>query len=130
MNNRNFDAEKKLQDQIKMLIESLGVLTKALKESMDNAEVTDRLWNQAMDTNTLYCRFVSDHFEMSSEELSELFDSWMGQFSEEELEEMTDNPVEPYGDDGTPRKIDAECEPKKLWSMDDLLNELNPNEDN
>ena len=74
MNNRNFDAEKKLQEQIKILVETVSVLTKSLKESMDNAEVTDSLWNQAMDANTLYCKFVSDHFEMSSEELSELFE--------------------------------------------------------
>ncbi len=129
MNNRNFDAEKKMQEQIKILVESLGVLTKALEESINQCEVTDSLWNQAMDANTLYCRFVSDHFEMSSEELSELFDNWIGQFSEEELEEMTDNPVDP-SDNVEGRKIDAECEPKKLWSMDDLLNELNPNKDN
>jgi len=129
VNNRNFDAEKKMQEQIKILVESLGVLTKALEESINQCEVTDSLWNQAMDANTLYCRCVSDHFEMSSEELSELFDNWIGQFSEEELEEMTDNPVDP-SDNVEGRKIDAECEPKKLWSMDDLLNELNPNKDN
>lgn len=128
MSNRNFDAERKMQEQIKILVGSLGVLTKALEERINQCEVTDRLWNQAMDANTLYCRFVSDHFEMSSEELSELFDKWISQFSEEELEEMTDNPVDP-SDNVEGRKIDAECEPKKLWSMDDLLNELNPNED-
>lgn len=128
MSNRNFDAERKMQEQIKILVGSLGVLTKSLSERMEQCEVTDRLWNQAMDANTLYCRFVSDHFEMSSEELSELFDKWISQFSEEELEEMTDNPVDP-SDNVEGRKIDAECEPKKLWSMDDLLNELNPNED-
>ncbi len=128
MSNRNFDAERKMQEQIKILVGSLGVLTKSLSERMEQCEVTDRLWNQAMDANTLYCKFVSDHFEMSSEELSELFDKWISQFSEEELEEMTDNPVDP-SDNVEGRKIDAECEPKKLWSMDDLLNELNPNED-
>jgi len=128
VSNRNFDAERKMQEQIKILVGSLGVLTKALEERINQCEVTDRLWNQAMDANTLYCRFVSDHFEMSSEELSELFDKWISQFSEEELEEMTDNPVDP-SDNVEGRKIDAECEPKKLWSMDDLLNELNPNED-
>jgi len=128
VSNRNFDAERKMQEQIKILVGSLGVLTKSLSERMEQCEVTDRLWNQAMDANTLYCRFVSDHFEMSSEELSELFDKWISQFSEEELEEMTDNPVDP-SDNVEGRKIDAECEPKKLWSMDDLLNELNPNED-
>tara|TARA_A100001515_G_scaffold61491_2_gene48284 strand:+ start:4576 stop:4932 length:357 start_codon:yes stop_codon:yes gene_type:complete len=117
-----------MQEQIKILVGSLGVLTKSLSERMEQCEVTDRLWNQAMDANTLYCKFVSDHFEMSSEELSELFDKWISQFSEEELEEMTDNPVDP-SDNVEGRKIDAECEPKKLWSMDDLLNELNPNED-
>ena len=128
MSERNFDAEKRLQEQVKILVDSLSVLTKSLKESMDDVELTEHMLKQAMDANTFYCRFVSDHFEISSDELSELFDKWMGQFDEEQLEEMADTPLNPYGDDEDPPKTVAE-QPDKLWSMDDLLNELNPKKD-
>ena len=117
------------EEQIKLLTETIGVLISCMKTNDKKEELSEELLKQSMDANVLYCRFVSDHFEMSSEELSELFDNWIGQFSEEELEEITDNPVDP-SDNVDGRKIGAECEPKKLWSMDDLLSELNPNEDN
>ena len=111
------------EEQIKLLTETIGVLISCMKTNDKKEELSEELLKQSMDANVLYCRFVSDHYEISSEELSELFDSWLAQFSEEQLEEMCN-----VADDD-PQKIDAETT-DELYSIDEILSELNPNEDN
>ena len=78
------------EEQIKILTETIGVLISCMKTNDKKEELSEELLKQSMDANVLYCKFVSDHYEISSEELSELFDSWLAQFSEEQLEEMCD----------------------------------------
>ena len=111
----------KEQQQIETLLNTLDVLLKEFKLKEENDKVVEDLLKQAMDANTLYCRFINEHYQIDTEELAKAFDSWVASYSDEELEEICKEAIEEPKHDP---KIDAET-PDVLYSLDDLLNELN-----
>ena len=112
--------EEKLQNQINTLMSALEVLLKEFK----NKEETDQYWEEivknALDANILYCRFVSEYYDIEVEELSAAFDEWVVRLSEEDIAEIC-RPDAPSDDDS---KIDAES-PKKLYTLDEIMSPFN-----
>ena len=117
--------EKKLQNQIDTLMSALEVLLKEFKNKEETDNITGEIVRNALDANILYCRFVSEYYDIGVEELSAAFDEWVVRLSEEDIAEMY-RPDAPSEDDS---KIDAET-PKKLYTLNEIMNPFNkpPNE--
>ena len=117
--------EKKLQNQIDTLMSALEVLVTEFKNKKETDNLTGEIVRNALDANILYCRFVSEYYDIEVEELSAAFDEWVVRLSEEDIAEMY-RPDAPSEDDS---KIDAET-PKKLYTLNEIMNPFNkpPNE--
>ena len=112
--------EKKLQNQIDTLMNALEVLLKEFKTKEETDNITGEIVRNALDANILYCRFVSEYYDIEVEELSAAFDEWVVRLSEEDIAEMC-RPNAPSNDDS---KIDAE-RPEKLYTLDEIMNPFN-----
>jgi len=112
--------EKNLQNQINTLMSALEVLLKEFKTKEEADQITEELVRNALDANILYCKFISEYYDVEVEELSAAFDEWVSQFSDEDIAEMC-RPDAPSNDDS---KIDAET-PKKLYTLEEIMNPFN-----
>jgi hypothetical protein len=112
--------EKKLQNQIDTLMNALGVLLTEFKNKEETDNITGEIVRNALDANILYCRFVSEYYDIEVEELSAAFDEWVVRLSDEELAEMCRSDA-PSNDDS---KINAET-PKKLYTMNEIMSPFN-----
>ena len=112
--------EKKLQNQIDTLMSALEVLLKEFKNKEETDNITGEIVRNALDANILYCRFVSEYYDIEVEELSAAFDEWVVRLSEEDIAEMC-RPDAPSNDDS---KIDADT-PDALYTLDEIMNPFN-----
>ena len=112
--------EKNLQNQINTLMSALEVLLKEFKTKEEADQITEELVRNALDANILYCKFISEYYDVEVEELSAAFDEWVVRLSEEDIAEMC-RPDAPSNDDS---KIDAET-PKKLYTLEEIMNPFN-----
>ena len=112
--------EEKLQNQINTLMNALEVLLKEFKSKEETDNITGEIVRNALDANILYCRFVSEYYDIEVEELSAAFDEWVVRLSEEDIAEMC-RPDAPSNDDS---KIAAET-PKKLYTLEEIMNPYN-----
>ena len=112
--------EKKLQNQIDTLMNTLEVLLTEFKNKEETDNITGEIVRNALDANILYCRFVSEYYDIEVEELSAAFDEWVVRLSEEDIAEMC-RPDAPSNDDS---KIDADT-PDALYTLDEIMNPFN-----
>jgi len=112
--------EEKLQSQINTLMNALEVLLKEFKTKEEADQITEEIVRNALDANILYCRFVSEYYDVEVEELSAAFDEWVVRLSEEDIAEMC-RPNAPSNDDS---KIAAET-PEKLYTLEEIMNPFN-----
>ncbi len=112
--------EKILQNHINTLMSTLEVLLKEFKSKEDIDNITGEIVKNALDANILYCKFISEYYDVEVEELSAAFDEWVVRLSEEDIAEMC-RPDAPSNDDS---KIDAET-PEKLYTLDEIMNPFN-----
>ena len=112
--------EKNLQNQINTLMSALEVLLKEFKTKEETDQITEEIVKSALDANILYCKFISEYYDVEVEELSAAFDEWVVRLSEEELAEMC-RPDAPSNDDS---KIDAETD-EKLYTLEEIMNPFN-----
>ena len=123
------DNNDKVNEHNEILMQTLAILIKEFKNKEESDQFTDELVKDALDSNILYCKFVSEYYGTDATELADAFDEWVSQFSEEEITEMCrPNALV----DGNAReqiieeqKSAAEL-PNVLYSLDDIMNELNP----
>jgi len=110
-------------------MQTLAVLIKEFKNKEENDQFTEEILKNALDSNILYCKFVSEYYGTDATQLADAFDEWVSQFSEEEITDICrPNALV----DGNAReqiieeqKSAAEL-PNVLYSLDDIMNELNP----
>tara|TARA_R110002073_G_scaffold4811_1_gene30698 strand:- start:475 stop:840 length:366 start_codon:yes stop_codon:yes gene_type:complete len=116
--------KSKQQKANDILIDTMEVLVKLVKNSQDRSEVMEDMLQKSALRNTLYCKFVEDRFDVDASEIANDFDKWISQYSEEELEGFYEG-----GELGeTDQKIDAEV-PGTLYTLDEIMSELEPPEE-
>jgi|TARA_R110002110_G_scaffold65239_1_gene180125 hypothetical protein len=116
--------KSKQQKANDILIDTMEVLVKLVKNSQDRSEVMEDMLQKSALRNTLYCKFVEDRFDVDASEIANDFDKWISQYSEEELEDFYEG-----GELGeTDQKIDAEV-PGTLYTLDEIMSELEPPEE-
>ena len=115
------DNNDKVNEHNEILMQTLAILIKEFKNKEESDQFTDELVKDALDSNILYCKFVSEYYGTDATELADAFDEWVSQFSEEEITEMCRPNAIPDSD----QKSAAEL-PNVLYSLDDIMNELNP----
>lgn len=117
--------EEELQNQINTLMNALEVLLKEFKSKEETDQYWEEIVKNSLDTNILYCRFVSEYCDIGVEELSEAFNDWVVRLSEEDIAEICGSNAPSKNDS----KIDAET-PEKLYTLEEIMNPYNyPPED-
>lgn len=116
--------KSKQQKANDILIDTMEVLVKLVKNNQERSEVMEDLLQKSALRNTLYCKFVEERFDVDASEIAKDFDKWISQYSEEELDAFYEGGE--LGD--TDSKIDAEI-PEKLYTLEEIMNELNPPEE-
>ena len=116
--------KSKQQKANDILIDTMEVLVKLVKNNQERSEVMEDLLQKSALRNTLYCKFVEERFDVDASEIAKDFDKWISQYSEEELDAFYEGGE--LGD--TDSKIDAEI-PEKLYTIEEIMNELNPPEE-
>ena len=112
-------SEEKKQLAIDVLLNALDVLLKEFKDKEETDKITEEIVKSALDANILYCRFVSEHYNTTADDLAVMFDEWMSQLSEEDIAEMC-RPDAPSVDS----KIDAESS-EVYYTLEEIMNPFN-----
>ena len=115
---------KKLQKQVDSLLETVILLRTSLEEQADHTRVVIHMYK-------LFVHYVAENItHESAEELREGFYEWRQNLSEGEQFAITGDSEEDEEDETDSDEIQIKnvAEPEetqKLWSMDEILNELN-----
>ena len=123
------DNSNKANEHNEILMQTLALLLKEFKNKEENEQFTEALVKDALDTNILYCKFVSEYYGTDATQLADAFDEWVSQFSEEEITEIC-RPNALVDGNARERIIEEQKPaaelPNVLYSLDDIMNELNP----
>ena len=123
------DNSNKANEHNEILMQTLALLLKEFKNKEENEQFTEALVKDALDTNILYCKFVSEYYGTDGTQLADAFDEWVSQFSEEEITEIC-RPNALVDGNARERIIEEQKPaaelPNVLYSLDDIMNELNP----
>ena len=123
------DNSNKANEHNEILMQTLALLLKEFKNKEESDQITEEILKNALDTNILYCKFVSEYYGTDATELADAFDEWVSQFSEEEITEIC-RPNALVDGNARERIIEEQKPaaelPNVLYSLDDIMNELNP----
>ena len=123
------DNSNKANEHNEILMQTLALLLKEFKNKEENEQFTEALVKDALDTNILYCKFVREYYGTDATQLADAFDEWVSQFSEEEITEIC-RPNALVDGNARERIIEEQKPaaelPNVLYSLDDIMNELNP----
>ena len=123
------DNSNKANEHNEILMQTLALLLKEFKNKEESDQITEEILKNALDTNILYCKFVSEYYGTDATQLADAFDEWVSQFSEEEITEIC-RPNALVDGNARERIIEEQKPaaelPNVLYSLDDIMNELNP----
>ena len=129
MSNDNADRTKKTIDMLMKVMEAMSENSKLQQEKF--AKEIRFLKVQSHLQITFLENWLKQHHGESQESIQKAFDDWFEELSDEEFDILDDEAVldseedETYSDEIEIKNVAEPQETQKLWSMDEILNELN-----
>ena len=129
MSNDNADRAKKTIDMLMKVMEAMSENSKLQQEKF--AKEIKFLKVQSHLQITFLENWLKQHHGESQESIQKAFDDWFEELSDEEFDILDDEAVldseedETYSDEIEIKNVAEPQETQKLWSMDEILNELN-----
>ena len=129
MSNDNADRAKKTIDVLMKVMEAMSENSKLQQENF--AKEIKFLKVQSHLQITFLENWLKQHHGESQESIQKAFDDWFDELSDEEFDRLDDEAVldseedETYSDEIKIKNVAEPQETQKLWSMDEILNELN-----
>lgn len=129
MSNDNADRAKKTIDVLMKVMEAMSENSKLQQENF--AKEIKFLKVQSHLQITFLENWLKQHHGESQESIQKAFDDWFDELSDEEFDRLDDEAVldseedETYSDEIQIKNVAEPQETQKLWSMDEILNELN-----
>tara|TARA_R100000773_G_C4210794_1_gene110425 strand:- start:776 stop:1183 length:408 start_codon:yes stop_codon:yes gene_type:complete len=129
MSNDNADRAKKTIDVLMKVMEAMSENSKLQQENF--TKEIKFLKVQSHLQITFLENWLKQHHGESQESIQKAFDDWFDELSDEEFDRLDDEAVldseedETYSDEIQIKNVAEPQETQKLWSMDEILNELN-----
>ena len=129
MSNDNADRAKKTIDVLMKVMEAMSENSKLQQENF--AKEIKFLKVQSHLQITFLENWLKQHHGESQESIQKACDDWFDELSDEEFDRLDDEAVldseedETYSDEIKIKNVAEPQETQKLWSMDEILNELN-----
>ena len=129
MSNDNADRAKKTIDVLMKVMEAMSENSKLQQENF--AKEIKFLKVQSHLQITFLENWLKQHHGESQESIQKAYDDWFDELSDEEFDRLDDEAVldseedETYSDEIKIKNVAEPQETQKLWSMDEILNELN-----
>ena len=129
MSNDNADRAKKTIDVLMKVMEAMSENSKLQQENF--AKEIKFLKVQSHLQITFLENWLKQHHGESQESIQKAYDDWFDELSDEEFDRLDDEAVldseedETYSDEIQIKNVAEPQETQKLWSMDEILNELN-----
>jgi len=131
MSNDNADRAKKTIDVLMKVMEAMSENSKLQQENF--AKEIKFLKVQSHLQITFLENWLKQHHGESQESIQKAFDDWFDELSDEEFDRLDDEAVLDSEEDETDsdsdeiqiKNVAEPQETQKLWSMDEILNELN-----
>ena len=129
MSNDNADRAKKTIDVLMKVMEAMSENSKLQQENF--AKEIKFLKVQSHLQITFLENWLKQHHGESQESIQKAFDDWFDELSDEEFDRLDDEAVldseedETYSDEIQIKNVAEPQETQRLWSMDEILNELN-----
>ena len=129
MSNDNADRTKKTIDMLMKVMEAMSENSKLQQENF--AKEIKFLKVQSHLQITFLENWLKQHHGESQESIQKAFDDWFEELSDEEFDILDDEAVLDSEEDETDsdeieiKNVSEPQETQKLWSMDEILNELN-----